>query len=301
MGKEFYMRVITAGRYRKVIRYTRVLPNDSKPVRAAKRAMTNSAQRYINIKNSTEKLQWLLCANFDHKEACFCTFNFRDDNLPATRAEVKQLIACCLQKLRREWKRQGRALKAVYTIEGDSLLSKPSAAQSDSVWETIPWCDKARWEMLGLTEQDPVEDNPVRFHSHIFLLLNKEDYDVVRAFWPYGHVYINPMKVNDPLTFPRLASYAMKDVRNQRRPRNERGYVPSLNLIQPTIDGHWCNEFEGIVIPRGADDLGSGAERNGVYGDSMEYAFFRLPREQQVPTPYKSKGTLDRRHRKKKT
>lgn len=294
------MRTIIAGRYRKVVRYTRALPGDSKSVRMAKQSRTNAAKQYINIKNSTEKLQWLLCANFDSKSACFCTFTFRDGCLPVNREDFKKLISVQMKKLRTEFQRQGKEVKYIYTIEGD-LLPEPSAAmQADSAWEITPWRDNERWTNLDFPEHESPEEPAIRFHSHVFLLLDKEDYDTVRAFWPYGHVYINPMKVNDPKTFPRLASYAMKDVRNKKRPRSERGYIPSQNLTQPTIDGHWCNEYEGIVIPKEADDLGSGADRNGLYGDSMEYAFYRMPRPQQSPKPYKSKGSLERKRKPRK-
>ena len=72
MAKSLYIRTVYAGRYRKVARYTRAQPGDSKPVRQAKQTATNAAQKFINIKNSTERLELLLCSNFDSKESCFC-------------------------------------------------------------------------------------------------------------------------------------------------------------------------------------------------------------------------------------
>ena len=111
MAKEFYMRIRTAGRYRLVARYSRPLPGDSDATRTAKQAATTAAQKYINIKNATERLQLLLCANFDSKDACFCTFTFTDEALPANRKHAKTIFVDYLRKLRPEWKRTDRAFK----------------------------------------------------------------------------------------------------------------------------------------------------------------------------------------------
>ena len=88
MAKDFYIRIRTAGRYRLVARCSRPLPGDSDATRTAKQAATTAAQKYINIKNATERLQLLLCANFDSKEACFCTFTCTDETLPANRKHI---------------------------------------------------------------------------------------------------------------------------------------------------------------------------------------------------------------------
>lgn len=295
MSKEFYMRVIVAGRYRKVVRYTRALPRDSQRVRSEKRQVTNTAQRYINIKTSTENLQWLLCANFDRKDACFCTFNFDESHLPATRKEAKQLVAECFQKIRREFVKHEREFKSIYTVEGEAQTTVRLADPSDVMWEITPWKDKSRWDMVDTDNTESSPNIPVRLHAHGFLLLNYDDYDVVRSFWPYGHVYINRMRVNDPASFGKLASYVMKDVRNNKRPSNERGYVPSLNLAKPIVDGWWCNEFEGISVPKTALLIEHQPLTSNMYGAAEEHAFYRLPREEQLPRPYKSKGSLSKK------
>ncbi len=301
MGREYYMRTIVAGRYRKVVRYNRVLPGDSMPVRNAKKTFTSRSQQYINIKNSTEKLQWLLCANYDRKDACFCAFTFRDEHLPDCRQSVKKMASDCLQKLRKEWKRQGRDQKTIYTVEGDSPGFAPSAPQADNIWETMPWKDRARWPTMDMMEEDEPTEPPIRLHWHCFMLLNREDYDVVRAFWPYGQVYINAMKVNDITTFPRLASYVTKEARNGKRPKGERSYIPSLNLEQPIIDGKWCEDYEGISVPKEAETIRCGSERDEMYGASMEFAFYRMPRQKQLPEPYKGKGLLDKKQKRGKS
>lgn len=292
MSKEFYMRIRTAGRYRLVVRYSRPLPGDSEPTKAAKRAATTAAQKYINVKNATERLKLLLCANFDSKDACFCTFTFTDETLPANRKHTKAIFSDYLRKLRPEWKRTDRALKYLYTIEGEPLAAFPSAVPvAGQQWEVAPWRDAKRWDKLDTAAQEEPE-TATRFHVHCFFMLKKTDYEAVRALWPYGQVYISQMKVNEQTTFQRLASYVTKESRAGAKGNGARAYTPSLNLDQPTIDGYWCADFEGIALPPGAEKIASGTDSNEIYGSSMEYLFYRMPRPAPQPQPYKSKGKL---------
>lgn len=290
MAKEFYMRTIVAGRYRKVARYTRALPGDSGSVRSAKTAATNSAQHYINIKNSTEKLQWLLCANFDRKDACFLTFTFRDGDLPASRREATERFARYRRKLARDFSRRGGDFRSIYVVEGDAGVGSEQVSQT---WEVSPWRDRRKWE--GLDEEHGQEEAPTRLHVHCFLLLRREDYDTVRSLWPWGHVFISPMKVNELSTFRRLAAYVTKEARAGKLRPGERSYIPSQSLEQPQTSGHWCSEFEGITVPAEASEISRGGESNREFGASMEYVFYRMPRPVQEVSPYKSRGRLKNR------
>lgn len=301
MAKEFYMRYRTAGRYQLITRYSRPLPGDSKPVKTAKQAATTSAQKYINIKNATERLQLLLCANFDSKDACFCTFTFTDEALPANRKHAKSIYAGYIRNLRAEWKKQNRVLKYIYTVEGEPLGSCPAAKPVEgNRWEITPWREERRWELLDGAAQDGAE-TPVRLHIHSFFLLAKSDCEAVRSLWPYGQVYINQMKVNELTTFQRLASYVTKESRTGTKGNGDRAYTPSTNLEQPVIDGRWCSEFEGISLPMGAEKIASGADTNEIYGSSMEYLFCRMPRNAQQPQPYTSKGKLRQQKNRSKS
>jgi len=295
MAKDFYIRTRTAGRYVFVTRYSRPLPGDSETTRTAKQAATTAAQKFINIKNATERLQLLLCANFDNKDACFCTFTFNDDTLPANRKHTKEIFADYLRKLRGEWRRTDRNLKYIYTIEGDALTIFPTAAPvAGQRWEITPWKDEKQWEKLDTTPQEGTE-TPPRLHVHCFLVLKKTDYEAVKALWPYGHAYISSMKVNELTTFQRLANYVTKESHTGVKGNGVRAYVPSCNLEKPTVDGHWCAEFESITLPAGAESIKQGAERDDIYGSSMEFLYYRMPRATQHPQPYKGKGLLNRK------
>lgn len=292
MSKDYYIRTMQAGRFVKTVRYKRSLPSDSKAARRAKSAVTCKAQRYINVKNAADKLELLLCANFDNKKACFCTLTFAASKLPATRKDAKALTAKYFVDIRKEWKRRNKDNpKYIYTIEGETLASRPDARSIDAdSWELTPWRDRNRWENMSAVADQEATEQPTRFHVHCFLLLDKADYETVKAFWPYGHVYINPMKVNEISTFQRLACYVMKERRDGAKPNGDRAYIPSKNLEQPVTTGYWCHDYEAIEPPHGAELIESG--REDTYYTSFQYCSYRLPRAQQLPQPYTSRGRL---------
>lgn len=290
MSKNFYVRTITAGRYVKSVRYMRSLPGDSEAVRAAKAATTNKAQRFINMKNAAEKLQMLLCANFDEKDACFCTFTFRDDELPANRKHARQIFRSFLGSVRRKWRKQGRDLKYIYTIEGSALSADPHACPVDGQqWEVRPWNVKNRWDQVDKASSRSRRQG-IRFHAHCFLVLNKKDRELARQLWPYGHVYINPMQVDLPDTFYKLSYYVTKEARGSSIPTGSRSYVPSRNLEQPSIDGHWCDAHEDFLPPPGAENIKW--DRSDTDFTSFHTFTCRLPRQKKQPKTYRSKGRL---------
>lgn len=291
MAKDFYVRTVQAGRYFKSVRYRRSLPSDSEKVRAAKTAATNKAQRFINLKNSAEKLQMLLCANFDERDACFCTFTFSEENLPANREMARKCLKSLLASLHRRWRQAGRTFKYVYNPEGISLTADPKALPAESQpWEIRPWCVKGRWDTVDQNPKKTQKRENVRLHLHCFLLLNKEDRELVRTLWPYGLVFINPIKVDDPESFYRLAYYCTKEARNGTIPSGGRSYVPSRNLTQPIIESHWCTEFEVLQPPAGAECVHT-ANESTEYA-SFQYCSYRLPRPKRQRKSYKSKGRL---------
>lgn len=295
MPKEFYKRTFTAGRYRKVVLYTRPLPGDSATVRAAKSAKSTGAQRYINIANCTERLLWLLCCNFDHKSAAFVTLTYDDEHLPGSRDAVKQNMQTLIPKVRRAFRQAGQEFPVVYTVEGFPLKS---LRQADSAWEIAPWKDQRRWDALAEDSEDELREEQVRLHAHAFLLLpNDEDRALIRSLWPYGKVHINYIRVNDFTSFQRLAAYVTKESRMGIRPVNERSYVPSLGLIKPEVNGRWCEADEAISTPPSAEkELRHIYDKDPCTGAFKETLMYRFPRSNAVkPQPYKSKGRISHR------
>lgn len=291
------MRTFSAGRYRKVIRYPRSLPGDSPPTRASKRHHSAAAQRYINIRDCTERLQWLLCCNYDHKSAAFLTLTFDDEHLPDSRNGVKLCVQKLIRQLRPVFRNRGDPFPVIYTVEGQP---SQSLRQADSPWEVAPWKDVKKWETLA--GEDEQQDAPVRLHAHMFLLLpERDDRELVRSFWPHGRVHINYIRVNDFKSFQRLAAYVTKESRLGSRPDNEKAYVPSLGLIQPDVDGHWCKEAETIGFPAGVEQLGDGRERDHVSGYESSWIMYRHPRPTTKPKPYQPKVRTSRKRKQTKT
>mgnify|MGYP003306435856 CR=1 FL=1 len=290
MAKEYYVRTMRAGRYVKSVRYQRALPHDNAETRAAKAVTTSKAQRYINLKNTAEKLQMLLCANFDEKNACFCTFTFNDDNLPVNRKMARRYFTSFISSFRRQWQKQGTDLHYIYTVEG-SALSVNSAALpvENSQWEIRPWAVKAKWDQVDKRQRNRKKEN-IRLHIHAFLILPKADRVTVRGIWKYGHVYINPIRVNLPDTFYRLSYYVTKEARNGALSSGSRSYIPSRNLQQPVIEGHWCDAHEVFLPPPDAENVHTANETTDY--TSFQYVSYRLPRPKKPAKSYKSKGRL---------
>lgn len=105
--------------------YNKVVRGHSKNVRQAKMQSTAAAQKFINNKNAALWLQLLLYANFNVKNACFCTFTFNEENLPVNRKMAHQYFTSFIRSMRRQWKKNGRAFPYIYTLEGASLRLIP--------------------------------------------------------------------------------------------------------------------------------------------------------------------------------
>ncbi len=288
MAKAAYKKTVIAGQLRKVVRYSRALPKDSKVVRQAKQAATSAAQRYLNIKNATDRLELLFWSNFATKYAAFLTFTFDEDNLPANQKHTQGIFADCMTEYRKTAKAKGAPCGYVYTVEGVNLTHNPAAYPvAAQEFELEPWKVKEKWEQLGAPGAQDSQDKQPRLHVHCVMNLLPCDYDTIRALWPYGQVYISPIKINEAEAFPRLASYFTKESRSCAKEPGKRAYIPSRGLVQPVITGEWCSESEPLELPQGAESIKRGAEYNDTYGTSMEYLIYKLPGAQDGPKPQK--------------
>ena len=290
MKKAFYIRTKRAGRRVKCVRYQRPLPCDEGRARAAKKRHTTAAQRFINCKNTTEKLELLLYANFDTPLACFVTLTYDKNHLPRSKASAKVNMAKVNERMRREKRKRGEPFPYVYTTEGTARAAASAADVGGDVWEVCPWEVPERWEELG---GKPTEwaSGEARLHHHAIMLLSDLDCDALRAAWPYGDVHISRVKVDDLHSFERLASYMPKDSRAGKTRTGERSYTPSEGLIQPEITGRWVEEYEDIVPPKGAILISEMRDEN-LYSSYHQCSFI-LPREaelsEEYQSPYKSR------------
>ena len=103
---------------------------------------TKAAQRFINCKNTTEKLELLLFANFDSPLACFVTLTYDGSHLPRSKAAAKANMAKVKEGMRCEKRKRGEPLPYMYTAEG--------AAQA---YAHIACCDQCAERFAGLFDQ----------------------------------------------------------------------------------------------------------------------------------------------------
>ena len=285
MKKAFYIRTKRAGRRVKCVRYQRPLPCDTGRARAAKMRHTKAAQRFINCKNTTEKLELLLFANFDSPLACFVTLTYDGSHLPRSKAAAKANMAKVNERMRCDKRKRGEPFPYVYTTEGAAQVSTESIDVGADAWEVCPWEVKERWEELG---EKPTEwaNGEARLHHHAIMLLSDSDFDALRAAWPHGAVYISRIKVDDISSFERLASYITKDSRAEKTKTGERAYTPSEGLVQPEVSGRWVEEYEDIVPPTGAVLISD--TRDETQYSSYHQCSFILPKEAKLPEEYQS-------------
>ncbi len=284
MAKSLYMRTMRAGRLVKSVRYMRPLPGDSGRSRAAKTRHTKAAQRFINAKNCADRFQLLLYANFDSPRAHFVTFTYDDEALPESRKSAAGNPKRYFSAVRAEKKKRGEKLPYIYTTEGVPLAVVSAAADvGRSLWEVRPWDVPERWEAMGEKEREVLGDE-TRLHHHAVMLLSKRDYDLIRANWPHGHVYIEKIKISDFFSFERLAYYMTKESRAGKTGNGQRAYVPSVGLIQPDISGQWVEEYQDITPPAGATVICDTREENLF--SSYHHCSFILPRQNPMPKEY---------------
>jgi hypothetical protein len=261
------------------------MPNDTGRARAAKAKHTRAAQQFINAKNCADRLQLLLYANFDNQRACFVTFTYDDKHLPANKKAASRNAKRFFAEIRIEKKKQGEAFPYIYTTEGQPLSVSPSAADvCGSLWEVRPWDCAEKWESVGDKDSAALLDE-TRLHHHAIMLLSKKDYDIIRANWPYGHVYIEKIKISDFFSFECLAYYMTKESRAGKTGNGQRAYVPSVGLVKPTITGEWVEEYQDIQPPKGAKVICDTREENLF--SSYHHCSFLLPRQSAPPKEYK--------------
>ena len=271
--------------------YNKVVRGHSKNVRQAKMQSTAAAQKFINNKNAALWLQLLLYANFNVKNACFCTFTFNEENLPVNRKMAHQYFTSFIRSMRRQWKKNGRAFPYIYTLEGASLSDCPNAmAVNDINWEIRPWEVTAKWESL---DQKPKKSSKkeyvARYHIHCILILSREDRKIAKEKWPYGISFINPISRKYQKSFVNLSYYMTKESRNGVLMSGKRSYIPSKNLQQPITTEEWLEPHEAIQVPYGAERI-DGSCSDTPYNSHRFLTY--LYQDQKPAKSYKSRGRL---------
>lgn len=166
--------------------------------RGKKKKISRAVQKQLNDKNAKKQLRRLIDTNFDENDY-YCTFTYRDEEMPSSYEDCKKDINNYLRRMRRAFQRQGLGdLKYIYAIE-----RKVS-------------------EKTGVA----------RFHLHIVIsggLSRKE----MKKIWGKGDIKKVEELQPSEHGFERLADYLCKEWNNQLLPNNRKRYTPSRNLKQP--------------------------------------------------------------------
>ena len=220
-------KIISAGPLVKVALYPRGSRYDEPRVRSAKRRLSSEAQKRMNAKYLRDKLEMELAANFlprDH----WCTFTFRDEDLPKDEKGVEACVKAFRRRIVRACGRNAPVIfwRAEHKHEDDDFLT-------DRRWH-VHACIQAR---------------------------SGSDYETLQLCWPYGRVDIEPIRIDKDHSYAQLAAYMVKEpldragahawhnTRNAAKPEVETFPVPDDTTLQPPKgvllceDWHERNEF----------------------------------------------------------
>lgn len=153
-------KTITAGQLVLVTLASMPLPRDPDHVRAEKSRAMSAARARMNLKQSCQKLELLLAANFTGADY-YITLTYDDTHLPSSRADAKKLLKMFFSRLRKHRRARNQDLKYIYVTEG----------------------------LHGAK----------RVHHHI-VVNGYNDIDDILSLWTYGHtkhMHINTRQLGD--------------------------------------------------------------------------------------------------------
>ena len=167
--------------------------------RGTKKGLSRAAQKNYNDKVARRYLRRLLDTNFNENDY-YCTFTYRDSELPTTYAEVKKDINNFFKRVRRARKKAElkEELKYIYAIE---------------------------YKMSRKTGK-------ARLHLHLVINggLSRQE---VKRLWGKGDIKRVEELQPDEHGFQQLAIYLCKEWTNELLPENRKRYTPSRNLKKP--------------------------------------------------------------------
>lgn len=169
--------------------------------RGRKKQLSRAAQKRLNDKNARKYLWRLMETNFDENDY-YCTFTYRDSEMPLTYDDFKRDINNFFKRLRRARKNAELKdnLRYIYAIE--CTVSKRTGV--------------ARW------------------HLHIVMNGGIER-KKIKELWGKGDIKKVDELQPDEHGFERLANYLSKEWTNELLPANRKRYTPSRNLKQPIV------------------------------------------------------------------
>jgi len=234
------IKTVTAGRLVYAVAYSRALGSEEPAVRQAKTKISSAARARLNFKAAWQKLELLLAANFEADDL-FVTMTYDDAHLPPDRDEAIKRVRAYIGRLRRQRKRHGLELRYLYNVE----------------------------------EMPDEPDGQRRLHHH--MVVSRGDLEELRSLWGCGAVHIERLLDGDFDSYEARARYMVKERHPGQLGRKVglRAWVPSRNLVKPSVETQTVPEGVVVAAPPGAFVLDRHEESNG-YGMYV-YIKYLLP------------------------
>ena len=236
MGKTKQMTTITAGRFVRVVAYSRSMPYDNSQAREEKAHFSSLARQETNFRVAYENVQMLLLTNFDPVVvgSVHMVLTYDDAHVPKNRRSAKRYAQGFFDRLRATCRMQGEQYFYLYNVE----------------------------------DHDD-EGNECRIHHHVVLLCGKltRDYDLLRSLWlAGGNVEIRPLGMDKRYSedLLEIAKYLCK----QRDPNVKGGAVGdkvcigSRTLRRPVRHSELIEETVAPSPPPGATGINKKSEFN---------------------------------------
>ena len=166
MSKTKQMTTITAGRFVRVVAYSRSMPYDSTQAREEKAHFSSLARQATNFRTAYENVQMLLLVNFDPAVvgSVHMVLTYDDAHVPKNRRSAKRYAQGYFDRLRSTCRMQGEPCLYLYN-----------------------------------TEEHTSGGDGCRIHHHVVLWCGKltRDYDLLRSLWLAGsNVEIRPLGID---------------------------------------------------------------------------------------------------------
>ena len=239
------MKIVTAGRLVYGVCYTMALPSDGAAARGEKRRISSAARKAMNLKQSWQKLELTIAANFGPKDL-HVVLTYDDAHLPPSRERARQLLRKWIKMLRAWRKARGLPTRYIY-----------------------------------VTEQ--YTDEGERLHHHVVINGTGDDYGIIRELWPYGS-NIDIERLDNWDGYEALARYLTKEPAEHGKPHvGDRVWTPSLGLAQPVTESCYVPDNVTLTAPPGARILENYKDpKENQYG-TFQYIKYLLPEKDAGP------------------
>ena len=232
-------KIIVAGALVKECVYTCPAGGDPAKARAEKRKISTAAQQRINARNSWQKLELMLAANFVPGDLVV-TLTFDDEHLPETRAQAAARMKQFRAELSRIRKAAGEDLVMIWALENKS--------------------GAGRW------------------HCHCVINATAgADFADLLHCWPYGSdIEIRRLEISREKNYESLARYMCKEARERA---GLRSWSYTRNAKHPEVETFPVPDDTEVAPPEDATVLETASQQTAYGSFSYIKYLTRAPQQ----------------------